>query len=199
MRQRTTRKPAGKGESMTDEFSGGEVRNAVRKTSGGVILWGVIVVLAGIWCVLSPIITAMSVAIFVGIGIAISGVSALASAFRDEGVGHKLLDLLLGLFSLLAAFLVVFNPVAGALTLGTVVTILLFARGLIGLFFGLQAAVGKSWIILSAAIDILLAFLLYRLGPAGAAVTVGLYVGLSMIVWGVRMIVAGRAVRSLTS
>jgi len=184
---------------MTDESLGGEVRNAVRKTSGGVVLWGVIVVLAGIWCVLSPIITVTSVAIIVGIGIAISGVSALASAIKDEGVGHKLLDILLGLFSLLAALFVIFNPVAGALALGTVAMILLFARGLVGLFFGFQAAVGKSWIILSAAIDILLALLLYRLGPAGAAVTVGLYVGLSMIVWGVRMIVAGRAVRSLTS
>ena len=184
---------------MTDEFSGGEVRNAVHKTSGGVILWGVIVVLAGLWCVLSPIITVVSVAIVVGIGIAISGVSALASAFKDEGAGHKLLDILLGLFGLLAALFIIFNPVAGALTLGTVAMILLFARGLIGLVLGFQAAIAKSWILLSAAIDLVLAYLLYKMGPAGAAVTVGLYVGLSMIVWGVRMIIAGRAVRSLTA
>lgn len=184
---------------MTDENSGGEVRNAVHKASGGVILWGIIVVLAGAWCVLSPVITVMSVAIVVGIGIAISGVSSLASAFKDEGAGHKLLDILLGLFGLLAAFFLIFYPVAGALTLGTVVTILLFARGLVGLFFGFQAASGRNWIFLSAAIDLLLAFLLYRIGPAGAAVTVGLYVGLSMIIWGFRMIMAGRAVRSLTS
>jgi len=183
---------------MTDETLGGEVRNAVRKTSGRAMFWGVVVVLAGLWCVLSPIITVTSVAIVVGIGIAISGVSALMSAFKDEGIGHKLLDILLGLFGLLAAFIIIFNPVAGALALGTVAMILLFARGLTGLFFGFQAAVGKSWIFLSAAIDILLAFLLYRIGPAGAAVTVGLYVGLSIIVWGVRMIIAGRAVRSLT-
>jgi uncharacterized membrane protein HdeD (DUF308 family) len=70
---------------------------------------------------------------------------------------------------------------------------------LIGLVFGLQAATGKSWIILSAVIDLVLAYLLYKMGPAGAAVTVGLYVGLSMIVWGIRMIIAGRAVRSLTA
>lgn len=184
---------------MTDEYSGGEIRGAVHKASGGVILWGIIVVLAGVWCVLSPIITVMSVAILVGIGIGISGVSALASAFKDEGAGHKLLDILLGLFSLLAALFVIFNPVAGALTLATLAMILLLARGLIGLFFGFQAAAGKSWIFLSAAVDLLLAFLLYRIGPAGAAVTVGLYVGLSMIIWGFRMIIAGRTVRSLTS
>ena len=184
---------------MTDEYSGGEIRNAVHKASGGVILWGIIVVLAGVWCVLSPIITVMSVAILVGIGIGISGVSALASAFKDEGAGHKLLDILLGLFSLLAALFVIFNPVAGALTLATLAMILLLARGLIGLFFGFQAAAGKSWIFLSAAVDLLLAFLLYRIGPGGAAITVGLYVGLSMIIWGFRMIIAGRTVRSLTS
>lgn len=184
---------------MTDEYSGGEVRNTVHKASGGVILWGIIVVLAGAWCVLSPIITVMSVAILVGLGFGISGVSALASAFKDEGAGHKLLDILLGLLSLLAAIFVIFNPVAGALTLGTIAMLLLFARGLIGLFLGFQAANARNLILLSAAIDLLLAFLLYRLGPAGAAVTVGLYVGLSMIVWGVRMIMAGRAVRKLTS
>jgi uncharacterized membrane protein HdeD (DUF308 family) len=184
---------------MTDETLGGEIRGVAHKASNRLRFWGLVVVLAGIWCVLSPIITAMSVAIFVGIGIAISGGSALASAFRDEGVGHKLIDLLFGLFALIAAFFIIFNPAAGALSLGTVAMILLFARGVVGLVFGFQAAVGKAWIILSAVIDIVLAFLLYRIGPAGAAVTVGLYVGLSMIVWGVRMIVAGRAVRSLTS
>jgi len=195
----TNKKLLGRAECMTDENSRGEVRTAIHKASGGVILWGIIVALAGVWCVLSPIITVMSVSILVGIGIAISGVSALVSAFKDEGTGHKLLEILLGLFSLVAAFFLIFFPVAGALTLGTVVMILLFARGLVGLFFGFQAASGKNWIFLSAAIDLLLAFLLYYVGPAGAAVTVGLFVGLSMIVWGFRMIVAGRAVRSLTS
>lgn len=195
----TNKKLLGRAEFMTDENSRGEVRTAIHKASGGVILWGIIVALAGVWCVLSPIITVMSVSILVGIGIAISGVSALVSAFKDEGTGHKLLEILLGLFSLVAAFFLIFFPVAGALTLGTVVMILLFARGLVGLIFGFQAASGKNWIFLSAAIDLLLAFLLYYVGPAGAAVTVGLFVGLSMIVWGFRMIVAGRAVRSLTS
>jgi len=184
---------------MTDETLGGEIRSVAHKASNRLRFWGLVVILAGIWCVLSPIITVTSVAILVGIGIAISGGSALASAFNDEGIGHKLLDILFGLFSLLAAFFIIFNPVAGALALGTVAMILLFVRGVVGLVFGFQAAVGKSWIILSAVIDIVLAFLLYRMGPAGAAVTVGLYVGLSMIVWGVRMIIAGRAVRSLTS
>lgn len=184
---------------MVDETLGGEIRGVAHKASNRLRFWGLVVVLAGIWCVLSPIITVTSVAILVGIGIAISGASALASAFKDEGLGHKLLDILLGLFSLLAAFFIIFNPAAGALALGTVAMILLFARGVVGLVFGFQAAVGKGWIILSAVIDIVLAFLLYRMGPAAAAVTVGLYVGLSVIVWGVRMIIAGRAVRSLTS
>ena len=99
---------------------------------------------------------------------------------------------------MIAALLIIFNPAAGAVSLGLVVTILLFARGLLGLVFGFQAAVGKGWIFFSAIIDLVLAVLLYRMGPAGAAVTVGLYVGLSIFVWGVRMIIAGRAVRSLT-
>jgi len=180
---------------MVDETLGG----VAHKASNRLRFWGLVVVLAGIWCVLSPIITVTSVAILVGIGIAISGGSALVSAFNDEGIGHKLLDTLFGLFSLLAALFIIFNPAVGALALGTVAMILLLARGVVGLVFGFQAAVGKSWIFLSAAIDILLAFLLYRMGPAAAAVTVGLYVGLSMIVWGVRMIIAGRAVRSLSS
>ncbi len=184
---------------MTDQNTGGEVRSAVHKASGGVILWGIIVVLAGAWSMLSPIITVKAVSILLGIGIGISGVSALASAFKDEGAGHKLLDILLGLASLLAAFFLIFNPVGGALTLGSVVMILLFARGLISLFLGFQAANGRNWIFLSAAVDLLLAFLLYRMGPAGAAVTIGLFVGLSLIIWGFRMIIAGRFVRALTN
>lgn len=199
MRLRTTRfEPAGKGELMVDETLGGEIRDVAHKASNRLKFWGVVVVLAGIWCVLSPIITVESVAILVGIGIAISGASALASASMAQG-GQKVLDILLGLLGVVAALLIIFNPGAGAVGLGTVVTILLFARGLLGLVFGIQATAGKGWIFLSAAIDLVLAFLLYRLGPAGAAVTVGLYVGLSIIVWGVRMILAGRAVRSLTS
>jgi len=183
---------------MVDETLGGEIRDVAHKASNRLRFWGLVVVLAGIWCVLSPIITVESVAILVGIGIAISGASALASASRDQG-GQRLLDILLGLLGVVAALLIIFNPGAGAVGLGTVVTVLLFARGLLGLVFGFQATAGKSWIFLSAAIDLFLAFLLYRLGPAGAAVTVGLYIGLSIIVWGVRMIIAGRTVRSLTS
>ena len=183
---------------MVDETLGGEIRDVAHKTSNRLRFWGLVVILAGIWCVLSPIITVTSVAILVGIGIAISGGSALAAASRDHG-GQKLLDILLGLLGVVAALLIIFNPAAGAVSLGMVVTILLFARGLLGLVFGIQATAGKSWIFLSAVIDLVLAFLLYRMGPAGAAVTVGLYVGLSIIVWGIRMILAGRAVRSLTS
>jgi uncharacterized membrane protein HdeD (DUF308 family) len=183
---------------MTDEPLGGEIRGVAHKASNRLRFWGVVVILAGIWCVLSPIITVTSVAILVGIGIAISGGSALAAASRDRG-GQKLLDILLGLLGVVAALLIIFNPAAGAVSLGLVVTILLFARGLLGLVFGFQATTGKSWIFFSAVIDLVLAFLLYRIGPAGAAVTVGLYVGLSIIVWGVRMILAGQTIRSLTS
>ena len=102
---------------MTDEFSGG-IRGAVHKTSGRVILWGVIVILAGVWCLLSPFITAKSVTILVGIGIAIAGASALASVSREQGVVHKLLDILLGVFSLFAGLFITFNPTAGALSVG---------------------------------------------------------------------------------
>ena len=183
---------------MTEESLGSEIRSVAHKASNRLKFWGVVVILAGIWCVLSPIITVTSVAILVGIGIAISGGSALAAASRDAG-GQKLLDILLGLLGVVAALLIIFNPAAGAVSLGLVVTILLFARGLLGLVFGFQATVGKSWIFFAAVIDLVLAFLLYRIGPAGAAVTVGLYVGLSIIVWGVRMILAGRAIRSVSS
>jgi membrane protein HdeD len=182
---------------MVDETLGGEIRGVAHKASNRLRFWGLVVVLAGIWCVLSPIITATSVAILVGIGIAISGASALASASRDQGQ-QRVLDILLGLLGVIAALLIIFNPSAGAVGLGLVVTILLAVRGLLGLVFGFQAPAGKSWILLSAVVDLVLAFLLYRMGPAGAAVTVGIYVGLSIIVWGVRMILAGRAVRSLT-
>jgi uncharacterized membrane protein HdeD (DUF308 family) len=183
---------------MVDETLGGEIRGVAHKASNRLRFWGLVVVLAGIWCALSPIITATSVAILVGIGIAISGASALASASRDRGE-QRLLDILLGLLGVIAALLIIFNPSAGAVGLGLMVTLLLFARGVLGLVFGFQATAGKGWIFLSAVVDLVLAFLLYRMGPAGAAVTVGIYVGLSIIVWGVRMILAGRTVRSLAS
>ena len=123
-------------------------------------------------------ITAKSVTIFVGIGIAIAGAFALASVSREQGVVHKLLEISLGVFSLFAGLFISFDPTAGAPTLANVVTVLLFVRGLMGLVDGFQATVGKSWIFSAAVIDIVLAFLLDRVGPAGAAVTVGLYVGL---------------------
>jgi uncharacterized membrane protein HdeD (DUF308 family) len=180
---------------MVDEAIG----SAARKIGGSVIIWGLLVIFAGILCVMSPMVTTVGVILLLAVGLAIAGLSALTAAFKDPGAGRKLLDIVLGLFSLLAAILLLANPFAGALGLGTLLAILLLARGLAGIMLGFQAPAGRIWILLAAAIDLTLAYLLYSLGSLVAAATIGLLVGLSMIVWGIRIIVAGGAVRSLAS
>ena len=87
---------------MTNEIEAvdQEMLGTLRRHAGVGIAVGVLVVVAGILALLSPLVAGLSIAIAVGVLIIASGVSRLFLAFKMGSFGHGLLVLLFGLLSI---------------------------------------------------------------------------------------------------
>lgn len=158
-------------------------------------LSGVLLVIAGLVGLANPFAATMSATMFFAWILIFAGIFGLVGAFSFDGWGSKLIGILLGLVTAAAGFFALANPVSASITLTIVVISWLTVRGIIELVMAFSAPAHKGWMFAMAALDLLLAFLLYRSGVAGATAAVGFYVAISLLFWGVWNLVVSYQVR----
>lgn len=95
---------------------------------------GVLVVAAGVICLLHPVSTLVFIAIFIGIGWIFEGIHDVMAGLSGMTVGPRWLSIVGGLISIVAGIVVFFLPGAAIATFVTVGAILLIVVSIAALF-----------------------------------------------------------------
>jgi len=105
---------------------------------GLLVATGVVGILIGILALLTPLIIAMTVTIFIAAWALVTGISDLGLALSNKTAPHRALLALSGIIGFLFAVILVITPILGAFALVIVLGIYALVFGVISIFLGLS-------------------------------------------------------------
>jgi uncharacterized membrane protein HdeD (DUF308 family) len=164
------------------------------------ILWGVLLVVFGVFAVGSPFLAAVAVNAAVAWLIVLAGIVHLMLAFRVHGAGSMLWKLLVGIAYVCFGGYLILHPVLGVASLTLVLACLFLVEGILDivLYVKMRPLHGSSWMLLDGIVSLLLGVMIYMQWPSSAAWAIGTLVGVSLIFSGVARVMMSLAVRKAT-
>jgi uncharacterized membrane protein HdeD (DUF308 family) len=152
----------------------------------------VLALIAGAVSIVIPAVTSVTMTIFVGWVLLFAGVAmasnAISSRSGSRGV-EAVLAVLAGLYLLVL-------PLSGTITLTFVLAVWFFASGLTSLAVGVRGPApwpgDRAMAVLGGVLSVLLGVLIAVELPSSAGWAIGLLVGVNLLFWGARAIVAAR-------
>jgi uncharacterized membrane protein HdeD (DUF308 family) len=105
---------------------------------------GVLGILVGIFALVTPLVVAVAITIFIAAWFLITGITDIGLAVTHKKAHHRILLALSGIAGVVVAIILVFAPVFGAYTLVIVLGIYAVAAGFISIFLGLSLGKEKA-------------------------------------------------------
>jgi len=161
------------------------------------IVWGVLLILAGVLAIMQPAIAALALNLLLGWLLVFAGVFEIAAAIHERGKDGFRLKLLLGILTLVLGAFLLFQPLKGIASIALMIGAIMFAHGVSGLMlaFNLKPRKGWGWVLIDGVLSIVIAALIALGWPESSYRFVGILVGIGMMYGGVWRIVLGRALR----
>ena len=164
----------------------------VRKARRWLMVSAILALLGGAAAIVVPAVATLTMTIFIGWILVYSGVVMAIHSWTQRGAGRTWERTLQALLALVIGIYMVLFPGAGALSLTLTLIIWFVISG------GLQLAAarqlrglpGAGWMLFGGVLAILLAVLIALDLPSSAAWAIGLLVGVNLIFWGTRTLVA---------
>jgi uncharacterized membrane protein HdeD (DUF308 family) len=171
-----------------------------KRNAGWLLILGVVTVIAGVLAMGSPLASGLAVAFIVGIAMTIGGVARTISAFSAGSFGQGALAFIGGILTLGAGLILAARPGIGLATLTLLLGGSLVMDGISGaiLAFRVRPEKGWGWMLFSAAMGVVLGFLLLREWPLSGLWAIGTLVGINLLFSGLSIISVGAAARSVT-
>ena len=111
-------------------------------------LLGIVLIVAGVVVPGDVMVATLLSAIFIGATAIIAGVFEIDHAFWPKGWGGFAWKIILGIVYAAFGFVLVTQPVSGALALTYVFGLLLVASGILRIFLGFRREAGIDWLML---------------------------------------------------
>jgi uncharacterized membrane protein HdeD (DUF308 family) len=180
---------------MAQGLPGTEVRRARRL----LLVTGVLAVLAGALAIAVPSAASVGIAVFVGWMLVFAGVVMAVHAFSVRSRWMLATRLVNGLLTLLVGIAILAFPLTGTITLTFLLAVWFFASGVLHLWAAsrLRGLPGGGLLAIDGAISLLLGVLIAVNLPSSAGWAIGLLVGVNLIWWGVRALIAASQLRSV--
>lgn len=169
----------------------------VRRVSTLSLLWGVLLIVLGMFAIASPLIAAVAVDVVIAWLIVLAGVVHLIIAFHTREAGRMVWRLLVGLAYVAFGVYLIARPAVGVASLTLVLATLFLVEGIldIALFFQARGIRGSAWLLVDGIITLLLGLMIYLQWPSSSAWAIGTLVGVSLIISGVTRVMLALAVR----
>jgi uncharacterized membrane protein HdeD (DUF308 family) len=176
----------------------------IRKYSTWFMIYGIVLAILGALAIIAPGIATLATSIVLGWLLLAGGIFGLIAVFTAGSAAPGFWwNLLTAVLYLLAGILLLWNPIAAALTLTVILAAYLLATGVtkIVLAFGYRPAIpgGWGWMLFSAGMDVLLGILIISGLPGSTLWVLGLLVGINLLFTGIALIMAARQFRSLAA
>jgi uncharacterized membrane protein HdeD (DUF308 family) len=170
----------------------------IRRHPGWFIALGALLIVLGLIAVSASVATTIISVILFGWLLFIGGVFEAVHAFWVRPWSGLLLQLFVGVLSVIVGALMITNPHASAAAL----TLLLASFFIVGGIFRVMLTAhehlpGRGWAIFSGAINILLGVLIWLKWPASAFWVIGLFIGIDLLFTGWWFVMLGTTARRL--
>jgi uncharacterized membrane protein HdeD (DUF308 family) len=177
----------------------GDWAHEAKKNAGWLVALGVVTVVAGVLAIGSPLASGLTVAFIVGIAMTIGGVARTVGAFSAGSFGQGALAFIGGILTLGAGLIVAARPGIGLATLTLLLGGSLLVDGIAGaiLAFRVRPEQGWGWMLFSAAMGVVLGFLLLKEWPLSGLWAIGTLVGTNLVFAGLSIISVGWTARSV--
>lgn len=176
-----------------------EVTEAIGSGGKGMTILGVIAIIAGILCMLMPALTGVSVIMFIGVLVLVSGVVRMLWAFKAGSVGKGILMFALGFLTLAVGIILLANPLfaSGLLTILLVIYFIVDGISEVAAGMRLRPQSGSGWLIFAGVISIVLGILLWRQFPLSGLWAIGILIGIKLFFVGLIMVTGGSALKNI--
>jgi uncharacterized membrane protein HdeD (DUF308 family) len=170
----------------------------IKHSVAWLITLGILLLVLGVVCIVSPLVSGMAVELLVGGVMLVAGVAKLFHAGRARSWGSGMGEFLLGMFTALAGLLLLAHPLAGLAFLTLLLAGFFFLEGIAQfvIAFRLRPLAGWLWVLFGGLLSFLLAVLIYVNWPLSGAWAVGTLVGIQILYNGWSLIAIGLAVRN---
>jgi uncharacterized membrane protein HdeD (DUF308 family) len=174
---------------------------SVKRASGWSMVLGVLMIIAGMMAILSPLAAGVFAVYIVAWTAIINGGVQVVYGFRAHSGGKMILEVFLGLVYIAAGVFILTHPGKGLLALTLVIASFLLIYGVFALVlaFQLKPNKGWGWVLFDAIITVLLGLLIWKHWPINSAWVVGTLLGISFISSGVSRLMLSMAVRKVAS
>jgi uncharacterized membrane protein HdeD (DUF308 family) len=175
--------------------------DTVKRASGLSILLGILMIVAGMIAIASPMFAGVLIVYVVAWTAIFNGGAQIVYAFRAHAGGRMIVELLLGLLYIVAGVFILLHPAGGLLALTLVIGCFLLIYGVFALVlaFQLRPHAGWGWVLFDAIVTILLGVLIWAHWPYNSEWLVGTLVGISFIASGVSRLMLSMAVRKVAT
>jgi uncharacterized membrane protein HdeD (DUF308 family) len=181
----------------THAASGHSVVHMLRANWRWVVTLGAIYFLAALVALCSIVLSRASSVLVVGIMMMVAGAAEVLNACQLRSWGKFFLWIALGALYILAGFATFENPVLAKAFLTVVLGISLVISGCLRLILGFGMALGTPWALLfiSGVITFLLGLVILAHWPVASIYTLGLLLGIDLLLAGIGWIVVGLSLR----
>ncbi|HLS69808.1 MAG TPA: DUF308 domain-containing protein [Kiloniellales bacterium] len=172
----------------------------IRKHSFWFIIYGVVLILLGIFAIIAPGVATLAAELLLGWLLIIGGIVGLIAIIRGgSGEPGFWWNLLISIVFILAGASLLWQPIVGMLTLTIVLAAYFIATGIfkipVALRYRRADEKGWGWMLFSALLDLVLGVAII-LGLPGTAIWVlGLLVGINFLFTGVAILMIALAMR----
>jgi len=173
----------------------------VKKAVNWSIGLSVLMIVAGVLAIASPLAAGVAVNVLVAWLLVFSGCAHLVFAWYTRSTGGFLWELLLGVVYFFIGVYLLIHPLAGlaSLTIALAIYLLLEATLEFVLGFTLRPLPGSGWLLFDGIITLILAVMIWRTWPSNTAWVIGTLVGISMLFSGTSRLMISMAARNVTS
>ena len=173
----------------------------VRRVTGWSIALSVLMIIAGLLAIASPLLAGIAVTRLVGWLLLFSGALHFVYAFRGGGVTAVLWEILLAVVYAVAGIYILANTAVGLATLTFVIVFYLFAEAIVefAASYMTRHERGSGWLLFDGIVTLVLALLIWSTWPASQVWVIGTLVGVSMLFSGISRLMMASAVRRITA
>lgn len=159
------------------------------------VIVGVLIALAGLGAINLPVIAGVTITTIVGGVFLFSGLVQAYHTFGINAWKDKLWYVLSALLYIVGGLFILFQPLAGLVTMTMLMVVVMMFNGATRMIFGFRSSSlpGRNWIIISGLISLLIGGYFFSMlnDPQFSQSLLGIFVGVSLLAEGISFIFLG--------
>jgi uncharacterized membrane protein HdeD (DUF308 family) len=179
---------------MSDNNVDSQLASRIKQNAGLATGMGVLVLVAGILALSTPLVAGLSVAMIVGFMLILAGVGQLYFAYES---GSGIWAYIAAALTVVAGGYLAFNPAVAAVTLSIFLLVYLLISGVAEVLLALRMKPidGWKWTLVTGLLSIALGIMIWSQFPLSGLVAIGVLLGIKLCLSGLMLIMLGTGAR----